>query len=574
MAFVVARQEEQEQQEAWLYPSEFVVTNFRIPDKASGKLRGFSFQGMPYWPAIYDTDAEAILLMTGRQVAKSTMVGNMQLTRAVTHEHHQSLYVAPTEIQRSEYGKTRLDEPIHFSPYLKSYYDRGASAATYKRFRETGSIIRLRNAFHNADRTRGLTADELILDETQDIYYDNIPVIEQVLFTSKRARRVYAGTPKSDENTLTYLWYNRSTQCEWMVPCTRHAHVVWNISTEENLPSRPEDGLVCRKCKKPIDYQHSMAHWAAMEPNPVAKIPFQGFRVPQLISPFASWRTILDQYQNNPRRKFFNEVLGLPFGSGDRPITKAQIQAACVPDTSMGELPLPKNRTWFVSRREMRTFLGVDWGSGENTYTYLTVGGYYGGDDLRVAYTHRLVGAELEPLNQIETVIDATNLYGCEKVVADYGGGMDRNDALLRRLGPQKFFRLQYVNQRAALLWDSKLGRFMGKRTELMLMVFEAIKRLQVLLPRWEEVENDLAKEILSVTTEYNKSGDTTYARNPNVPDDGMHSLVYMIVASVLSIPRKDFVLPVLKTELNTDPNVEGESWLHHPTDSEVQRYS
>lgn len=554
-------------------PSEFAALQLRIPDKDSGQIRGFSFEGMPYWPAIYDLDAAAILLLAGRQVAKSTMVGNRQLTSAVTFDHHQSLYVAPTEVQRSEYGKTRLDEPIHYSDYLSAHYNKNASAATYKTFHGTESVIRLRNAFHNADRCRGLTADELFVDEIQDIIYNNIPVIEQVLFTSRRARRIYAGTPKGDENTLSYYWYNRSNQCEWMVPCTRHRFVVWNISTEENLPSDPADGLVCRTCKKPINYQHEMAHWAAMEPNPNVQIPFWGFRIPQLISPFARWATILDQYQNDPRRKFFNEVLGLPYGGGDKPITRDQIKAACDPETSMLDISLPKNRTWFVSRRHMRTFAGVDWGSGEQTFSYITVGGYYGGDDLRTVYAHRLVGEELEPANQVAVVSRVADLYGCEKVVADYGGGVDKNDQLLRKLGPQRFFRLQYVNQRSALVWDSKLGRFLGKRTELMAMVFEALKRRDILLPRWEEVVDDMAKEIGSVNIEYNKRGETIYNRNPNVPDDGCHSLVYMVIASVLSVPRKDFVLPLMKTSVDSAVEVEGDPWIHPPTQEEVSRF-
>lgn len=563
------QQDREEHEPVLIYPSEFVTTNFRIPDKSSGLIRNFSFEGMPYWAQIYDLKAEAILLMAGRQVAKTTMMGNKQLTSAVLNDNNQSLYVAPTEMQRTEYGKTRLEEPIQYSPYLKAHYDKNGSAATYKKFLGTGSVIRLRNAFHNADRIRGLSADELYIDEIQDIVYNNIPVIEQVLFTSKRASRLYAGTPKSDENTLSHYWFNRSTQCEWMIPCTRHKFVVWNISTEENLPKDPTDGLVCRTCKKPIDYQHSMAHWAAMEPNPKAKIPFYGFRIPQLISPFANWKVILDQYQNDPRRKFFNEVLGLAYGSGDRPITRAQMQEACVPTVTMGDSKLPINRTWFTSRKHMRTFGGVDWGSGENSYTYMTVGGYYGGDDLRVAYTHRFTGDELEQAKQVETVRQIADDYGCEKLVADYGGGMAHNDQLMRIMGPQRFFRVQYTDQKAALLWDTKLGRFLAKRTEVMTMVFEALKRKQIWLPRWEEVEEDLAKETLGIVIEHNKRGETIYNRNPNVPDDGFHSLVYMTIASVLSVPRRDFVLPVLKTELNTQPEISEESWYRHPTNFE-----
>ena len=101
----------------------------------------------------------------------------------------------------------------------------------------------MRYAFLNADRVRGIPADMVCIDEIQDVLTDNIPVIEECVSHSSFKYKLYAGTPKSLDNTLESLWVEDSTQNEWVVPCDscgggdyRH----WNICLLYTSPS-PRD---------------------------------------------------------------------------------------------------------------------------------------------------------------------------------------------------------------------------------------------------------------------------------------------------------------------------------------------
>ena len=84
-----------------------------------------------------------------------------------------------------------------------------------------GSYIFLRSAFRTADRTRGISARNLTLDEIQDMLGSEIPVIMECTSHFEDSRVLMAGTPKSFDNPIETYWLE-STQNEWLVPCFRH----------------------------------------------------------------------------------------------------------------------------------------------------------------------------------------------------------------------------------------------------------------------------------------------------------------------------------------------------------------
>ena len=60
--------------------------------------------------------------------------------------------------------------------------------------------------------------------------------------------------------------------------------------------------------------------------------------------------------EDYPTAKFYNEVLGLPYDSGVKPITEAQLRACCTYGNIM-EPPDPNKIRGPV-------FAGIDWGTG------------------------------------------------------------------------------------------------------------------------------------------------------------------------------------------------------------------
>ena len=517
------------------------------------RLQRLSLKGMRYLEEVYDTDARRTLFMSGRQVAKSTTLGNKLLSYSVLRPHFKSLYVSPAQLQTSQFSNDRIKLPIYYSDHLSTFVSGDLVDRVNHRQFINGSEIRLRYAFLNADRIRGIMTDLLCIDELQDILVNLLPVIEETLFTSPYKLRCYAGTPKSEDNTLAYYWYNYSTQNEWVVPCDRGSQHGgkrhWNVVGEKNLPDKSEDGLVCNRCKKSIDADHDVAQWAAGNPEPkdekgrLLEVPFEGFRIPQLISPFADWREILDSYGRYSRQRFYNEKLGLPFDSGLRPLVKEDIKRNCDPEASI--YPGPFKYDYNFARSVPDTWMGLDWGTGENSFSYVTIVGYSEGR-LRLLYFKRFVGEEIEPDRQLAAIHDLVRLFSVKRIGCDYGGGFYMNDKLTRIYGLERVFKFQYVAQhKQKVRWDSQLGRYLLRRSEIMSDIFQAIKRGVFTFPRWEEMDQSMAKEMLSIHSEYNETLRLTmYNRSPGTPDDGFHSFLYAFMVSNIDHRRVDVILP------------------------------
>ena len=190
-------------------------------------------------------------------------------------------------------------------------------------------------------------------------------------------------------------------------------------------------------------------------------------------------------------------------------------------------------------------FMGLDWGSGENTYTVLTLATYI---DMvfRVFYVHRFTGASTSPEIQVAEICQLIDYYNVTLVGTDYGGGFDRNDTLIRKYGPQRIHKYQYAaRSRRKVLWNGELNRWICHRTEVMSDIFNAIKKKLCTFPRWEEFKDPYAQDFLNIFSEYNKViRMIMYKNNRDCPDDSFHSLLYCWLVSMIVVPRPDIVTP------------------------------
>jgi len=162
-----------------LTASEFVEAAFRIPMK--GRLEHFSFDKRRYLRDIYDSPAQRKLLMAGRQVEKSTLLGNIILCYMSLVPSYKALYVSPSATQTKTFSNDRIKEPIETSPVLKRFTTTMLSQNIFEKQFVNRSKVTLRYAYLNADRTRGIPAFLLAIDEYQDVLQDNVPVIQQCL---------------------------------------------------------------------------------------------------------------------------------------------------------------------------------------------------------------------------------------------------------------------------------------------------------------------------------------------------------------------------------------------------------
>lgn len=525
-------------------PSQFTEMAFMMPttvgegDRQTVELQNFSFGERPHLRRIYDTPARRVLLMCARQVEKSTMLGNISICYSCIVPQFRTLYVSPSNRQTVTFSTDRIKEPLETSKTLKQFTTKMLSQNILEKQFINRSIIRLRYAFLNADRCRGIAAWMLLIDELQDVLSDNIPVIEACLQHAPDhwRRFVYSGTPKSLDNTIETYWSSRSTMNEWVVPC--EACNFWNILGEKNIGKK---GPICAKCGTLIQPMGPRAQWAAHRKFDEVKVPFEGYRINQLMVPWVKWSEVLLAYETYARDRFYNEVLGISYDSGLRPLTRAQVQACCNPAISMMDLGRYKQLS-----AGQPVFAGLDWGTGEHSYTVLTLATYIE-SKFRVFYIHRFVGEEVEPERQMDLIIQLLRYFNVRLIGADYGGGFYPNDKLIRTFGRNRVFKYQYTsNPKSKYRWNPELGRFLLHRTDVMSDIFNAIKRKRDCeFPKWEEFEKPYAQDMLNIFSESNNMlRMIQYKHAQDKPDDSFHSFLYCWLVSMLMIPRHDIVKP------------------------------
>jgi len=550
-------------------PSEFTEFAIMMPDKEHQTYKNYSFAEREYLRQIYDTSSKRTLLKCGRQVEKSTMLGNKLLSYSCIVTALNSLYVSPTNQQSKVFSQDRLKEPIETSPFLKSWTTTKLSDNVFLKKFINRSQITLRYAFMNADRCRGIPADIICIDELQDILTDNIPVIEQCASHSviniggeshKGGVFIFSGTPKSLDNTIEAYWQQYSTQNEWVVPC--HAHsmftgdgkitkVHWNILTEDHIGAK---SLICDKCGGPIDAKDPMAQWASLNPDIINQIPkpYEGFRIPQLMVPWISHDDIIQNLKTYPRDRFYNEVLGLSYDSGTRPLTQQDLIDNCSQYLSLDPASLEKYRNHFGGSTPI--YGGIDWmGGGEHSFTVFTMGAYLDGK-FQVFYYRRFEGREAEPPTQMDEIIETILKWNVRRIGVDYGGGFWPNDKLTNRFGLNRIVKYQYSNPGEKIRWEDGLKRFLVNRSEVMSDIFNAIKRRNVFrFPQWDQFKAPFGGDFLNIFAEYNEQRRMIeYKKSPNASDDSFHSTLLCFIVSMLDFPRPDIVAPAITPRANS----------------------
>ena len=496
-------------------------------------LRGkpFTFKGYEFFRQVYDSSCTSKLLKCARQVAKSTYVGNNIAVTGAAIPHFTSLYVAPTENQVTTFNKQKLDPTILYSPEFKKIWfspaNKVTNQATYKKFRN-GSDIIMRSCFLSADSIRGISADQVALDEIQDILTDNIPVIRECMTRSKYKYMLMTGTPKTNQHAIEFYW-GKSTQFEWLIKCV--SCNMWNLLGEENVRYK---GLSCCKCSGFLD--RSRGQW--VQTNLTGNPLIEGYRIPQLMVDWIPWSgaegSIWDKYTTYSREKFYNEVLALPYDANSCPITLEELKDACDPNLSM--VKHRQDRTALLS---MRLAAGVDWGTSQEggSYTVLNIGGFTGAGRFVIVFSKRYHGQEAEPEYQIADIRRILSDFSIDVIGLDWGMGFGMNSRLKGWFGDNRVHEFYSSdNQRNPMQWDNKGERWTLARTIMMTDLFRALKTKNIVLPKWEHIK-DFAQDALHIfATEVTRGGSIVkrYDHIPMKPDDWFHSLMYCYLAAIV----------------------------------------
>lgn len=500
------------------------------------------------------------LLIFGRQCEKSTTLANSAIAYSNLFPYLRTLYVTASDPQMREFSDERLRAVISDSPKLLELSGQVSKASGRSRLgkREVQNVqtkrwvsqskITLRSAFRQgADRVRGIPSDLLMVDEMQDQYVDNLPVIEETIFHSELPGgpiSIYSGTPKTFDNPLETYWARHSTQNEWLTRCDGCRH--WNCIEVENIG--PE-GLCCVKCAKPLDPVLGRAQWVR---TGNADREWQGFRLPQpiIIHAFKNqpevfdrmWSDLLNKKKRYSRAKLANEVMARSYDSGTKPVSFEEVRRCSLPDLHL--------LGWDDVTPEVRSthlWGAVDYGTGDVSFTIGSIWKYDQMGRFVPIWAKRYEGVEADPDYSVEDLIRHFKHFNVRRIGADCGFGYHANPRLLKAFGANRVFLYQHTGgQSEKVHWDKMAMRFTTHRSKVLADCFALIKRGPtsggVAFPNWEEFET-FAADILSVYQEEGKR-EVIYDHPVGTPDDFLHTFCYAFLVSQLDHPRPDIQAP------------------------------
>lgn len=498
----------------------------------------FNLSNWPMHRAFYDCRSRRTLFKTGRQIAKSTTLSNFAIVECSVIPHFSVMFVSPTKEQTVRFSNSRVSKTMRYSPHIsRTFLHTGLADRVFHKQYKNGSEMLFTYALDDADRLRGPSTDRNMYDEVQDILYDPVIIVgNECLSHSKYAFETYAGTPKTMENTIQFLWEN-SSQTEWVIKCD-------GCNTQQYIDSARslgKEGIICLKCGKylnPFKGQWiDLNSFKNSDIDPAFRV--KGFHLSQLIMPeynphamalacpdlvsYAknAWNRILVKNDELNTSKFNNEVLGVSDDVGSRMISKEEIERLCI-GKPLQQYPDTKQHA------EISTIVaGVDWTGGGTTgvsRTALWIWGYRPRDKKLVCLFYKTYPG-INPVNNIEEIANVCLSHKVGLVVGDAGEGHAPNDLLRKRLGVHTVTQAQYTSQTKAVVWN-QLDRYTVDKTTIVDNFFLLLKRRDVELgplPQMKTAIDDMMNEYEDITS----TGRKVWTHAMSLSDDCLHAAVF-----------------------------------------------
>lgn len=483
--------------------------------------------------AIYDGTPQRLLLKCSRKTLKSTLLSNMIALNLLRYKHYKMLYVAPQETSTKYFSNNYLNARFE-SPPLKAVLRGFTRNDVFEKILEdTGSSVILRYCKEDASRIRGPATDQNIHDEVQDMSFETLPIIKETMALSAIKREMFAGTPLTTDNTINELW-KTSSQCEWMTKCTGCNH--WNSLTMDNDPMKMilQHGISCSKCGKVIDT--NTGEWVEFNPG---RYDLIGYHLAQpILSHFnqdpREWAEIYKKVHNTGAGRYsqaqiYNEVFGLAFDTGSKPITEEQLKKLSV----LGDIANVYERG---RHRYLHVTVGVDWGVNMDTSrTAVVAGGLREDGIFEVFYAKILRDFAYE--QHIYDIANLANAYGAF-CACDGGPDPARGKMLAEHTSWQRTQLVRYEDGLVMQYYKSPpnaihpaQNRWCLHRSDTMTFTFNLLKEGKILFPNWEQM-NDCHSDTLNIFVEV-KEGvlrqELVYRHPADKPDDFFHALNFAV---------------------------------------------
>jgi len=434
-----------------------------------------------------------------------------------------NLYITFTQKQMLAFARQKIDPLLAESRKIRDYFLAGPyirDSITDKRYSNNSTTF-LRHCYLTADSVRGISADRICVDECQLILTDNIPIIEECVSHSNYKWMLYAGTPTSEDSSLEDLWDN-STQNEWLLKCPHCGNFNY-----QDIDIIKEEGLQCRKCKRIMDRDQLTGQYFCFQPD----APIVSYRFTQLTVPWMTHAEIMYKIKNYSTQKFYNEVLALPFNVSEKALSK---------DDILKNMTSHPNTVEFAKKfAQLPLVAGIDWGGGSDSYTVLSVG-YHQHGVTKIIYSKKFIGAEADPVSQIDILADICVELKVRLVLADFGMGLTSNPLLAQKLAKYGIglYPIMYTAQKETLSWQPIAVRYQANKTVSLGRLFSDMKQGgKIEFPKYEP---ELYKDFLNVRTQKRLlSGSSVifYDHRRDEPDDLVQSVNYVHLGAPLIHP-------------------------------------
>jgi len=424
-----------------------IVYNF--PDKLAEYFRTlknpvhgtipFSLKERPYLVEIYrefgpDVSNKTILLYCSRKVEKTETITNLLLYGLTVFDGVVEVYTAGKQEQVTRFVKERLMDAVKLSRFgfFNQLFDGGSP--TMLRFKcklpDVYNILYAYTSWSEANALLGIAGDVVCIDETQDIQPGFYEKIREIVKRSPIKWVIVSGTARDVDDEFDRLW-KMTDQREWVVTC--HSCGREQILGDENLfyetnkddnGKYSEDAIIntayigCRYCGAKI--KRNEGKWVPQKEGR----NIHGYHMTQLMVPDIPASEIMDCKIHYTTRKYYNEVLGIPFEGKSRPLSISTILKVCDTYTM-----------WDAAPENEYTFAGIDWGA-EDTIVIID-------KNCRVVYAGKIKTNSAD--DEVDEVLRLMDKFNVKLLVADFGYGARQIKELQTKRGKQ-VRSMMYVN--------------------------------------------------------------------------------------------------------------------------------
>lgn len=478
---------------------------------------------------------EGVFYSEGIVSHNSTTFCARQLINAALNPNLASLYIAPQEPQKSTYG----DRLIQMESYFR--FPLGKQNKYSKKY-ANNSTIRMASCLTTADSVRGMSIDDILLDEAQGMDPDIVPEILYTQAMSSLKTTIFSGTALSVDTLLEQKWQD-SSMGMWHIRANDGTWLnMYDKDTLFAVCSHPQ-GPVCPKTGKPLQVTNGC--YVHAKPSAL-KSGRVGVHVPQCIIPDIAynpsrWEDVYNKVKRDDPKKVMQECFGIAVSEGSREISERDLMRICTLTDTPEELKQKCARGYY-----RMIISGCDWGGSDynpatktkTSYTVHCIIGIAPSGTVDILHYRRYAGMDYDVIAR--TILSEHKAYYGYAMASDFGAGFVYNMELRKHLPFDRHFIMSYVGPKCAPVAEPQGAHIPNQlsinRTEALTSVFQAVKKFdppQIQCRPWGEMQPFLSDwlNMYRVPSDM-PSGQTVfrYIRAATKPDDALHAFTFAYV--------------------------------------------